>query len=283
MYRTQLLLECSYYGVDHLAEKLQGWTSVWDLRHCDRLLKQGADELIDVFAVDVVARPPCELELPLLSWDCQDRPSITCGGAQGFASRMDRKVHGSLADLSHIPGILIAGGAVTAALTGQHSNDVDIFLTGNPSEAEQKLRDVFHAIVAAAHRSDPNARFLVLRSSCAVSVYTLDGSSRIGAPIQIITSVFESTLAVLEDFDLDCCCFAYDVSTQKVVFLESLLKRFCRSQRARDRLNQPASLCQVITTQRGRRALGFGTIALDSDREGPVPPICDRSRKRIIR
>ena len=67
-----------------------------------------------------------------------------------------------------------------------------------------------------ADRSDPNSRFLVLRSSFAVSVYTLDGSSRIGAPIQIILNVFENTLAVLEDFDLDCCCFAFDVSTQKV-------------------------------------------------------------------
>ena len=117
----------------------------------------------------------------------------------------------------HIPNLVIAGGAVAAALTGQRCNDVDIFLTGNPSEAEQKLRDVFHAIVAAAHRSDPNARFLVLRSSCAVSVYTLDGSSRIGAPTQIILNVYENILAVLDDFDLDCCCFAFDVSTQKVV------------------------------------------------------------------
>ena len=204
-----------FFGVDHLADKLRGGTSVWDLRYCDRVLKLGAGELIDVFAVDVVERPPYELELPLLAWDCQDRPSITCG-AQGFVGRIRSQLRGCLEDLLPIPGLVIASGAVTAALTGQRSNDIDIFLIGDPSDAEQKLRDVFDAIVAAAHRSDPNSRFLVLRSSFAISVYTLDGSSRIGAPIQIILNVFENILAVLEDFDLDCCCFAFDVSTQKV-------------------------------------------------------------------
>ena len=135
MYRTQLLLECSFFGVDHLADKLRGGTSVWDLRYCDRVLKLGAGELIDVFAVDIVERPPYELELPLLAWDCQDRPSITCG-AQGFVGRIRSQLRGCLEDLLPIPGLVIAGGAVTAALTGQRSNDIDIFLIGDPSDAE---------------------------------------------------------------------------------------------------------------------------------------------------
>ena len=127
---------------------------------------------------------------------------------------------------------------MTGCLTGQRFGDVDIFLTGARDDAEEKLRAIFDAVKAAAVRHDPKNRFLVLRSSWAVTIFVLNGCGRIGPPIQVVLSVYESTLAVLQDFDLDCCCFGFDGQ-------------------------------KVVSTPRGMRALRYGVNVLDSDREGP--------------
>ena len=198
-YRAQLLIEASFYGIDHLTDFLKGRTSVWDLPPCDRGIKLGVCELIDVFSADISERPAHEIGLPLLPQECQDRPTLTCGAA-GFLARLDEALGGALEGLLEIPDIAIAGGAVAGCLTGKRFGDVDIFLTGDLADAEERFRKIFDVIASAALRKNPQNRFLVLRSSFAVSIFIFTNGGRIGTPIQIVLNVYESVVALLDDF-----------------------------------------------------------------------------------
>ena len=74
------------------------------------------------------------------------------------------------------------------------------FLTGDPADAEERFRQIFDVIASAALRKNPKNGLLVLRSSFAVSIFIFTNGGRIGTPIQIVLSVYESVVALLDDF-----------------------------------------------------------------------------------
>ena len=188
--------------MDHFTDRLRGSTSFWDLRYVDREMKSGKEEILDLFASALDPREPDDLGLPLLP-KSGERPSVSCNGIPGFAARLDEATHGLLRHLQGIPGLVFAGGAVIGCLTNQPFGDVDVFLTGDHAEAESKLRSIFEAVKTTAKIFEPKPRFLVLRSAHAVSIFTCKGGGRIGAPIQVVLSVYQNELELLSDF-LSC-------------------------------------------------------------------------------
>ena len=66
----------------------------------------------------------------------------------------------------------MAGGAVLGSLVDRPAGDVDIFLIGDPSQGEQKLRELFH-LIQQVQRAEhgANSRMLVTRSSATVTIF----------------------------------------------------------------------------------------------------------------
>ena len=101
---------------------------------------------------------------------------------------------------------------------------------------------VVKTVFAAAQRiherhNGSEAKLLVTRSKHAVTIFSHPTSF---PPVQVILAVYQSTPALLNDFDVDCCCCAYIPAENK-----------------------------VVRTPRGLRALRYGANIADSDFYGP--------------
>jgi len=156
------------------------------------------------------------------------------GDFEAFYSRLNTFSAGVVAELKGIPSLVFAGGAVLAALTAGQSNDIDIFLTCDPADAEARLREVYAAFQRIHAKKTKQGRFMATRSTCAVTFY-LSSVPKDTPPIQVITCTHTSTLDVLLNFDVDCCCFAY----------------------------APSEGDRVVCTARGLRALRYGVNFAD--------------------
>ena len=67
--RQNLLDECEYFGLEHLAQRLRGETSPHDLRPEDRQIKLeglAGGSPVNLFETDISALDPDTLQLPLL-------------------------------------------------------------------------------------------------------------------------------------------------------------------------------------------------------------------------
>lgn len=108
-------------------------------------------------------------------------------------------------------GVLVAGGAVLAALTGLDkkqlwaNSDVDIFLFGfNDQQMRNKIKELW-TILSTTLKG----------GSCIKTPHTLSfvfpckggGPSHV---IQVICRIFASPREILESFDVPCCCVAFD-------------------------------------------------------------------------
>jgi hypothetical protein len=152
-----------------------------------------------------------------LLFDQGPLPMLLPGGVHAFRKRLDLFLGGGLVDaLAHMPELAIAGGSVIGALTGTKASDLDIFIVGEPSDAEGALRRVVE-LVQRSHSFQECHRVLVTRSGFAVTLFRLCGDAVVGPPIQIVLIVNESVEALLADFDIDCCCFAYSPHVDRVV------------------------------------------------------------------
>jgi len=150
-----------------------------------------------------------------------------------------------------LPGLVIAGGAVIAALTDTPAGDVDLFLTCPQSEGIRHLKAVLAAVQRAhGEACSPRAPFLVTRSAAAVTFYR-QGTTL--PPVQVVLGVCGSVREVLARFDLDCCCFAYHLQSD-----------------------------QVLATARGLRALRYGACLVDTQ-EHDSPSYCRRLEKYGLR
>ena len=169
------------------------------------------------------------------------RASIV-GNSAAFRERLDAFSGGILEDLSGIPQVVIAGGAVVGALTGTSSSDLDLFLVCPPAEAEGRLRDVYRIVQKnLRERCGGHAKLLVTRSAAAVTFHhCLGAEAAQGPPVQVVLGLGRSVADVLLRFDVDCCCVAYVPSDRK-------------------------TLC----TCRGLRALRYGVNVVDSAFGGP--------------
>jgi hypothetical protein len=223
--RMALLEECDFYGIECLAQKLMGRTCGLDLRLCDRNIRESEaiargspfyhekNMLLDVHTVECLPLEREALELPLLLGSAP-RHHMAAHSFSEFHQRLNKLSGELLQELADIPGIIIAGGSVLAALTGCSFGDVDIFLKMPAANAEASLAQIFEAIKRNQMRmKDPKKRIMVTRSKHAVSFYRVAGQKLANPPVQVITTVIDSILAMLLDFDCDrrefsFCCFA---------------------------------------------------------------------------
>ena len=244
-----LLDECEFYCLDHLSDIIRGHTCAMDLRFDDRQIREHEMKarkdstahqgmLMDVHKNTFEYLPRDCLELPLLFADVPR--SYIKGGFQEFYERLNTFSGNLLTDLKDIgPGLIIAGGSVLGALTGCFAGDLDVFLKVSVEEAEPMLMKIYAAVLQnQAHVSQK--RVLITRTKNAVSFYRIGANNTRCPPVQVITSVIECNLAMLLDFDVDSCCFAFDHDKS-----------------------------QVFTTARGMRALKYGVNIVDSHFASP--------------
>ena len=243
-YGDALLEECRFYGEETLPQVIRGDLAPnFYLKAEDRAILEeedraredkdaGAKLLIDVHAVDTTPRERALLEQPLIL-DKTPRPQSVVD-FRTFYTRLNALSAGVLAELRGIPNLVFAGGAVVAALTNGHASDIDIFLTCDPKDGEQRLRDIYAGVQRAHATRKKKQRFMVTRSKCAVTFF-LSSVPSDTLPIQVITATHASTQDVILNFDVDCCCFAY----------------------------APSEGERVVCTRRGLRALRYAANVMD--------------------
>jgi len=227
--KHRLLAEAGFFDVPHLSCFLRGETSAHDLRPEDRVLKTSEMEatenpssyrLVDVFEAEITPKIPLDLQVTLFPRASMARPALQ-GGLEEFQRRFEAYTGGGLMQrLEPVANkFVIAGGAVTAALTNTEHGDVDIFLLCKLDEARGVLEHIYSA-VAELHqqRHGASARLLVTRSKYAITLFQAAlGQTHRSTPLQIITSVYESVAQLLLGFDVDAACFAYLPHEKKVV------------------------------------------------------------------
>lgn len=230
-----LLAECEFFGYEELAQVCRGELLPGDLRpECRsvRLVEEearkdpGAFEkqlLFDVHREDVSAMPREELQIPILLGG-QSCPQLR-GSFEEFKARLDKWSGGLLQDLQVMPGLVFAGGAVLGALTGCSAGDIDIFLRctkdcTKDAEAEACLRHVFRAVQQNQARNvGAKSKILVTRSRNAVTLFRVSGPrlTQGAPPVQVILRPCKSILELLLNFDIDSCCFAWELDANRVV------------------------------------------------------------------
>jgi hypothetical protein len=225
-----------------------GETSNWHLRPADRSLRaaeqacregRGDELVLDVYAEDAAPRDAAGLEVPLLFSDGPRQVQLR-GGLEDFRRRLSRIcAQGLLAELRALglPQLFLAGGSVAAALTDTAAGDLDLFLTCPEDDAIRHLRAVY-AAAQRAHSAAAGAQapLLVTRSAAAVTLYRHVYGGLAIAPVQIVLGLSRSVADLLNGFDVDCCCFAYQLGTGR-----------------------------VVTTPRGLRALRYGACLVDTE------------------
>ena len=221
--------EARYFCVDWLADSLSGKLSrslapaanrsIWAeeeiaRRHLDELPAEVCDVLLDVHRVETSALD-LEWNGPLLFGAAVQKTQREIPSYQKFLVRMDAFAGGGLVEaLKGIPGICIAGGAVTGALLEEVTNDIDVFVTSH-AHAEYALRRIYEAVkMGHTTRYGQKAKLLITRSRNAVTIYRL-GSPM--PPVQVITSTYRCTSDLLLRFDVDCCALAWEPMQGRVV------------------------------------------------------------------
>ena len=246
--RGALLEEAAFFGVEHLSHRLRREISPYDLRAEDRELQaeeaaasRGEKDLMmwNVHSAGAAPRDRVELQLPLLLQANGTRPAVV-GSFSDFYERLDKFSGGLIEALSGIPGLIVAGGSVLGALCSLESADLDLYI--KTGEADTAFRSVFDAVKANhSKRNGSKARLLVTRSNAAVTIFRLCG--RIPdkvPPVQVVLTKTVSVSTLLADFDVDCCAFAWELGTDR-----------------------------VLTTRRGLRAMRYSCNVVDSHHDSP--------------
>ena len=152
--RQELLDECQYFGLDHMAQRLRGETSPYDLRPEDRQIKleeSAGGSVVNLFETDSSALNTDTLQLPLLPTKVK-RASVA--GSYDFAQRFDQMSGGLAREVADVEGLVFAGGSVVAALTDSGFGDVDIFLCCPRDDCAAALRSVYEAAQRLHKRRD---------------------------------------------------------------------------------------------------------------------------------
>ena len=191
---------------------------------------------MNLFETDISALDPDMLQLPLLP--SKTKRATVVGSYEDFAERFDQMSGGLAREVADVEGLVFAGGSVVAALTDSGFGDVDIFLCCPRDECAAALRSVYEAAQRLhKRRHDDDAQLLLTCSKHAVTVFSHPSTF---PPAQVILSVYESPLALLIDFDVDCCACAF-LPKQK----------------------------RAVCTPRCLRALRCGVYMAQSDCDGP--------------
>ena len=185
-----LLGECDFFGCDSFATVLRGEVSPFDLRPEDRALRQrehdarydaSATQLIDVFTADTTLRRRGDLQIPIIELSNAGRPEVL-GKFSDFYNRLNSC--GIVEELSDIPGLVIAGGAILSSLVRGSAGDIDIFLTVSQCEAEATLRLVYAAVQRSMRKCN-GEKLLVTRTKNTVTFYRASGARLSAPPVQV--------------------------------------------------------------------------------------------------
>ena len=202
--------------MEHKAQRLHGETSPYDLRPEDRqikLEKLAGGSLVNLFETDISALDPDSLQLSLLPTNVK-RASVV-GSNADFVERFDQMSGGLASEVADVEGLVFAGGSVVAALTDTGFGDIDIFLCCPRDEGAAALRSVYEAAQRLhKRRHGDDAKLLLTRSKHAVTVFSHPTTF---PPVLVILSVYESVVALLTDFDVDCCGNAFLPKEKRVV------------------------------------------------------------------
>ena len=174
--KHELIHECEFFGMAHMACRVRGELSPYDMRKQDRDLQDedsGEErKLIHVFNEAVPPKDPMDLQVPLLPKLCEKAAPQLVSSYASFRERFDKLTGGLLDYLRGTNGIVFAGGSVLAALTGTTVGDVDIFLCCNQDEALGITSRVFEAVQAIhKQRHGRGAHLLVTRGHCALTFF----------------------------------------------------------------------------------------------------------------
>ena len=172
--KHQLIHECGFYGMLHMAHRLKGEISPADMRPADRRLKieEGGYSytLLDVFKADKSAKDPVELQIPLLPLFGETRHQQQSASYYEFRQRFDKIAGGLLSELVDTDGIVFAGGAVLGAFAGTPVGDIDLFLCCGQADALRTTEKVFEAVQRLQMRNNCYD-LLVTRSSNAITFF----------------------------------------------------------------------------------------------------------------
>ena len=127
--RQNLLHECEYFGLEHMAQTLRGETGPYDLRPEDSQIKLeelAGGCLLNLFETDISALDPDTLQLPMLP--SKTKRATVVGSYEDFAERFEQISGGLAREVADVEGVVFAGGSVVAALTDTGFGDIDIFL-----------------------------------------------------------------------------------------------------------------------------------------------------------
>jgi hypothetical protein len=255
--REGLLEECAFFDMPGLSHELAGWPNPDDLRPNDRRVRDLEEDcrqalcmncdlettehweklqLLNVFPKTVRPLPREDarcLGLPLLfhrdGSNASAESALSVRNLEEFKEALERITGGLLNDITERRGLVVAGGAVLAALTGGQCSDLDFFLVNvGPTQAHAHLHALLSAVKKNKHRRLANGvladhpsshddvrycnKVLVVRTRCAVTLHRAEGLR----PVQLVLARFDSLLHVLVHFDVDCCCFLYDLHNDAV-------------------------------------------------------------------
>jgi len=233
-HKRALLAECDFFQIDSLAYHLRGDISPYDMRPEDRAIQNEEARLVEFFAVDHSPLDRNQLQ-PHMLRSKAPRP-IAVASFDEFFTSLNKFSDNLLEELSEIPDIIIAGGSVIGSLVNKTRSDLDVFLTCEKAVAKERVKAVYNAVQRNMQRNHGDAsKLLVTRTLNAITFYQCKGKSlTYCVPVQVILKVGKSIEEILQNFDVDCSCFAYVPSTRKL---------FC--------------------TQRGLRAVRYGANLVD--------------------
>ena len=215
-HKKALLAECDFFQIDSLVYHLREDISPYDMKPEDRRIQSEEAQLLEFFATDY---SPLDRNLlqPHMLRTKAPRP-VAVDTFNEFFDSLNGFCDNLLDELSNIPDILIAGGSVIGSLVKKTRSDLDIFLTCERIVATERLKAVYDAVQRNMRRNHGDATsLLVTRTLNAITFHQCQKDSLThSVPIQVILKVGKSIVDVLSNFDVDCACFAYVPSTQKL-------------------------------------------------------------------
>ena len=114
-----------------------------------------------------------------------------CASSEVLKSRLDVISGGLLSKLQGLQGVLVAGGAVVAALQGNNRcSDFDLFLMCSPMEGLSKVRSIY----AACRQTCSKTNLMVTRTNFSVTIFRAAEPALL--PIQVLCFSFVGIVIV---------------------------------------------------------------------------------------
>jgi hypothetical protein len=189
--KQHILAECAFFCVrDWLSDSILGKISYHHMRQQDQKTRAaeiaGDIEVLDPFQAVFEQGNATDLGSVLLQSN-RDHPCFDCPSVEALKSRLDMLSGGLIGKIQRLQGVLVAGGAVVAALSGDGKNcctDLDLFLMCSPTEGLSKVRSIYEACRETV-RGGKKTNLMVTRTSFSVTIFR--ASEPVPLPIQVLS------------------------------------------------------------------------------------------------